>query len=115
MAQEDAHRNGLNAICYWLLRRNGLSPGKATAQLEGKSNAYKNELLFQQGINFDKIPAWQKRGTGIYREDYEKSGIDPKSGKTKKSQRRRLYVNYELPLRDEYARMIAGFVESFDE
>ena len=107
--QEDAHRNGLNAHCYWLLRRNGLSSADATAQLEGKSIAYKNELLFQHGINFDKIPAWQKRGIGVYWEDYEKHGLNPVTGQTETAIRRRLKVNYELPLREEYAKMIAGF------
>jgi len=108
--QEDAHRNGLNAHCYWLLRRNGLSSTDATAQLEGKSVAYKNELLFQHGINFDKIPAWQKRGIGVYWEDYEKPGLNPVTGRIEKALRRRLAVNDELPLRDEYARMIAGLL-----
>jgi len=105
--QEDAHRNCLNAHCYWLLRRDGLSSDKATAQLEGKSIAYKNELLFQHGINFDKIPAWQKRGIGIYWEEFQKSGLNPITGQTESALRRRLTVNDELPLREEYARMIS--------
>ena len=109
--QEDAHRNGLNAHCYWLLRRNGLSSADATLQLDGKSIAYKNELLFQQGINFDKIPAWQKRGIGVYWQDYEKIGLNPITGKTEKALRRRLAVNEELPLRDEYAQMIVDILE----
>ena len=109
--QEDAHRNGLNAHCYWLLRRNGLSATEATAQLEGKSIAYKNELLFQNGINFDNIPSWQKRGVGIYWEDYEKTGLNPVTGQTETAIRRRLTVNDELPLREEYAKMIKNFLE----
>ena len=113
--QEDAHRNGLNAHCYWLLRRNGLSSAEATVQLEGKSIAYKNELLFQQGINFDKIPAWQKRGVGVYWKDYEKTGLNPVTGKTEKAMRRRLTVNDELPLRDKYAQMIADIMTSCGE
>jgi tRNA(His) 5'-end guanylyltransferase len=110
--QEDAHRNGLNAHCYWLLRRNGLSSAEATAHLNGKSISYKNELLFQHGINFDKIPAWQKRGIGVYWEDYEKIGVNPLTGQTENAIRRRLNVNYELPLREEYAQMIANILET---
>ena len=109
--QEDAHRNGLNAHCYWILRRNGLSSADATEQLEGKSVAYKNELLFQHGINFDNIPAWQKRGIGVYWEDYEKNGLNPVTGKMENALRRRLMVNYELPLRDKYTQMIADILE----
>ena len=108
--QEDAHRNGLNAHCYWLLRRNGFSSDEATAQLESKSVAHKNELLFQQGINFDKIPAWQKRGVGVYWEEYEKTGLNPITGQMENAVRKRLIVNDDLPLREEYAQMISSFI-----
>ena len=60
--QEDAHRNSLNSHCYWLLRSQGKSVTEATSMLSGKSVAFKNELLFQNGINYDKLPSWQKRG-----------------------------------------------------
>jgi tRNA(His) 5'-end guanylyltransferase len=62
--QEDAHRNSLNSHCYWLLRREGLSASEATAKLEGQSVSFKNELLFEHGINFNDLPRWQKRGIG---------------------------------------------------
>ena len=78
--QEDAHRNALNAHCYWLLRKEGMNATAATRQLDGKSIAYKNELLFSRGINFDKLPAWQKRGIGICWGDVEKEGLNPVTG-----------------------------------
>jgi len=31
---EDAHRNALNAHCYWLLRKQGKGVGEATAALK---------------------------------------------------------------------------------
>ena len=108
--QEDAHRNGLNAHCYWLLRREGISSADATAQLEGRSVSYKNELLFSCGSNFDKLPSWQKRGVGVYWVEYDKSGFNPITNQTKTAQRRRLQVDYELPLGEKYAQMIASFL-----
>src|SRR5262249_28235936 len=36
---EDAHRNALNAHCYWLLRKQGKDVGAATAALKGMSVA----------------------------------------------------------------------------
>lgn len=101
--QEDAHRNSLNSHCYWLLRQEGTSVRDATASLEGKSVAYKNELLFQHGINFDKLPSWQKRAIGIWWTDIPKEGHNPKTGETTLTTRRDLYVEYELPLQEEYA------------
>ena len=104
--QEDAHRNALNSHCYWLLRKHGVSKRAATSQLEGQSTAYKNELLFQNGINFDKLPAWQKRGIGLYWKTEEKIGFNPVTGQQTTALRRRLTEDYELPLREAYANMV---------
>ena len=75
--QEDAHRNALNAHCYWMLRKEGLGVRETTEMLEGKSVAFKNELLFSRGINFDTLPSWQKRGVGVYWDDVDKTGFNP--------------------------------------
>src|SRR5262249_15916256 len=62
--QADAARCALNGWAYWTLRKSGQTVEEATAQLAGQLVAYKNELLFQGGTNFDALPGWQKRGTG---------------------------------------------------
>ena len=110
--QEDAHRNALNSHCYWMLRKEGLDAQTATSQLEGKSIAYKNELLFSRGINFDKLPSWQKRGIGVYWADVEKVGYNPVTKQEVTALRRRLEVNYELPLGARYAQMVAELLQS---
>lgn len=110
--QEDAHRNALNSHCYWMLRKEGLDAQAATSQLEGKSIAYKNELLFSRGINFDKLPSWQKRGIGVYWADVEKVGYNPVTKQEVTALRRRLEVNYELPLGARYAEMVAELLQS---
>ena len=109
--QEDAHRNALNAHCYWMLRKEGLDAVAATAQLEGKSIAYKNELLFARGINFDTLPSWQKRGIGIFWADAEKEGFNPVTKQSVITTRRELCVEYELPLGEAYANMVTGILE----
>ncbi len=108
--QEDAHRNALNAHCYWLLRKEGMDARAATALLDGKSISYKNELLFSRGINFDKLPSWQKRGIGIYWADVEKKGYDPITKQEVTALRRRLQVEMELPLGQAYAQMVTSFL-----
>jgi tRNA(His) 5'-end guanylyltransferase len=100
--QEDAHRNALSSHCYWTLRKQGASVKQATERLLRLSVSDKNELLFAHGINFGKLPNWQKRGIGILWEDYEKPAMNPKTGQAVKAIRRRLKVEYELPLRDDY-------------
>ena len=109
---EDAHRNSLNAHCYWLLRRKGESARRATSQMKGMSIAEKNELLFQNEINFNYLPLWQKRGTGVFWETYEKSAINPQTGEQVLATRRRIKVDYELPMRDEYNLFIKDLIFS---
>lgn len=108
--QEDAHRNALNAHCYWLLRKEGMDARSANDMLEGKSIAYKNELLFSRGINFDKLPSWQKRGIGVYWSDIEKIGFNPITKEETKTTRRGLKVDYDLPLGEAYAQMVSAFL-----
>lgn len=98
----DAHRNALHAHCYWMLRKQGNSISEATLQLQGMSVARKNDLLFRHGINFNALPTWQKRGTGVCWEHYQKTGINPISGQTTETTRRRVRVDNELPIKEDY-------------
>lgn len=107
---EDAHRNALNSHCYWLLREQGKSVEEATKSLEKKSVAEKNELLFQNGINFNDIPLWQKRGTGLYWEYYEKEATNKLMGEKVMATRRRIKIDYELPMRDEFSDFIRNLL-----
>jgi tRNA(His) 5'-end guanylyltransferase len=79
---------------------------QATAALEGKTVADKNELLFQVGINFNELPLWQRRGTGLYWERYEREGYNPKRDQKVITTRRRVKVDWELAMGDEYGRFI---------
>lgn len=112
--QEDAHRNSLNSYCYWTLRKEGKSVQEATAMLEGQSVSFKNELLFSKGINFDKLSSWQKRGIGIWREQYKKEGFNPIKKEKEIAVRNRLKVEYELPLGAAYGDLIEEFLSKPD-
>lgn len=110
--QEDSHRNSLNAWCYWTLRKEGMSKNEATEMLSGKSIAFKNELLFQKGINYNDLPSWQKRGTGLYYKDIVKSGFNPITGQETETKRREIFADMELPLGEEYSKMILDIIDS---
>ena len=107
---EDAHRNALNAHCYWLLRKEGQSVKQATSALNRLSVAEKNELLWQRGINFNDLPLWQRRGTGLYWQSYEKTGTNPLTQEVVTTTRRQLTTNFELPMRDEYGALIQALI-----
>ena len=110
--QADASRNALNSWCYWTLRDTGMDVQEATHTLEGKSSAFKNELLFQHGINFNDLPLWQRRGVGLYWESYEKEGYNPITQQTEVAIRRRVRVDHDLPMKEEYANMLQGIFEA---
>ncbi len=107
---EDAHRNALNAHCYWLLRRQGQDVADATAALRGLTVSSKNELLFQHGINFNDLPSWQRRGSGLYWEEFERVGENPVTGERGVAMRRRIHRNVELPLRDAYSAFLRNLM-----
>ena len=108
---EDAHRNALNAHCYWMLRKEGYDKAGATAYIEGKNISEKNELLFSRGINFNELPAWQRRGIGLYWVDEEKTGFNPQRNVEVKTTRKVIKVNQELPMREEYSSFIGNILE----
>jgi tRNA(His) 5'-end guanylyltransferase len=110
--QADAARCALNGWCYWTLRKAGRSVAQATDALAGQDVAFKNELLFQSGINFNDLPAWQRRGTGLYREEYEREGFDPKRGVAVAVTRRRVKVDRDLPTGEDYAALLRRLLAS---
>lgn len=108
--QEDAHRNALNAHCYWLLRGLGLDDDAATRRLQGVSVAARNELLFQHGINFNELPAWQRRGIGARWTDDDTPAHDPRTGEAVTASRRRLELMLDLPMRDDYDALLRALI-----
>ncbi len=109
--QADAARCALNGWTYWTLRKGGQGVAAATAALNGKSVADKNELLFQAGINFNDLPLWQRRGTGLYWERYEREGYNPKLDQKVVTTRRRIKVDQELPMGQEYAGFLSRLMQ----
>lgn len=107
---EDAHLNALNAHCYWLLRKQGQGVSEATTALQGVSSADKNELLFRHGINFNDLPLWQKRGIGLYWEEYDRPAVNPISAETVLARRRRVRRDLELPMKDDYSAFLRNLI-----
>lgn len=107
---EDARRNALNAHCYWLLRRRGHDGGRADAELRGLSASGKHDLLFRGGVNFNDLPAWQKRGSGLYWEEYDRPGANPVTGEPTTARRRRIRRDLDLPMRDAYSAFLRGLM-----
>lgn len=108
--QDDAARCALNGWCYWTLRGEGQSRGQATRALERTAVADKNELLFARGINFNEVPAWQRRGIGLWWERYERPGHDPVRGTDVTATRRRIHVERDLPMKNDYRELVRKLI-----
>ncbi len=93
-----------------MLRQQGHSVESATTHLAGLTTSQKNNLLFDNGINFNELPNWQKRGVGLLWEDYEKEAVNPRTGESVVAVRRRVRVESDLPMKDEYSAFIRGLV-----
>lgn len=113
--QEDANRNCINTTCYWYLRQNeNMNVNEATELLSGKGFSWKNEYLFQKGLNYNDVPLWQKRGVGISWKMVEKPGWNPKKQEATVCQRREAVNNYELPCKDDYAKYLEVILANAD-
>jgi tRNA(His) 5'-end guanylyltransferase len=108
--QADAARSALNGWCYWTLRKGGQSRQEATKALEGANASAKNEMLFQHGVNFNELPAWQRRGVGLWWETYERPGYDPVRAMAVTATRRRVREERELPMKQTYREFVAGLI-----
>jgi tRNA(His) guanylyltransferase len=109
--QADAARCCLNGWCHWTLVKNGTSSAAATERLHGQSFSAKNELLFSHGLNFANLPAWQRRGVGVYWESYEKPAMNPHRQIPTVATRRRIKVDTELPYKAEYDTFLGKVLE----
>lgn len=102
----DCSRCCLNGWCYWILRQQGATAKQATAQLKGQSFSWKNEFLHSHSINFNEVPLWQRRGSGLYRSTIEKIGFNPMTGQKTSTTRRQVQINTELPMGESYRQFL---------
>ena len=105
---EDAHRNCLNNHCYWILRKQGLDANAASKRLLGLSVAVKNELLSQNGINYNDLPIWQKRGVAFYWQNIAKQGVNPQTGERVITERQSVKVDLGIPWGDDFVKFLLG-------
>lgn len=104
--QADATRNALIGYCYWTARDQGMSARKATSMMNGWGAASQNEWLFQQGINFNDVITWHKRGIGLYYEPYIKEGFNPITNEKVYAERVALIEDENLPMKEKYRNFV---------
>ncbi|GEM45843.1 tRNA(His) guanylyltransferase Thg1 family protein [Deinococcus cellulosilyticus] len=100
--QEDSARCALQGWAYWTLRQSGKSAQEVTRMLNGTDAAFKNEMLFTHGINFNSTPLWQRRGVALYRGQAKKQGFNPLTHEEVLVQRQVLMQEDQLPMKEDY-------------
>lgn len=105
--QADAARCALNGYVYWTMRKNGHTARQATSAMKEKDRTWKHDFLHGFDINFNDLPTWQRRGVGVYTEEYEHIGHNPLINEDVPCVRRRGTSNYDLPLGEEYRSFLA--------
>lgn len=95
--QLEAWRNFVASWGYYTLRSKGIDKIEASKYLRGRKEWEVHEMLFDRGINLAMLPAWQRRGIIVSKEEYEISGFNPVLDKETKSLRRRVIQNWEIP------------------
>ncbi|WP_428265094.1 tRNA(His) guanylyltransferase Thg1 family protein [Haliangium sp.] len=108
----NAERNTRIAYCRRALLAQGHDPASAAATLAGMSVDDKQALLSAHGVDFDRLPGWQRWGVGLYWEPYEVEVPAPVTGSPVSETRRRLTVVMALPDKDHYRDFVCAVVEA---
>jgi tRNA(His) 5'-end guanylyltransferase len=96
--QAEAWRNHINAYCQQALIDEGMDARKAAEKLKGLQAKDLHEMMHSRGINLATTPAWQRRGTLIYKKVTEKEGYNPITKETVIAERSAVVAESELPL-----------------
>jgi tRNA(His) 5'-end guanylyltransferase len=108
--QADALRASLNGWAYWTLRQEGRGPGQAQSLLNNTSSSEREELLAKRGICFSEVPAWQRKGVGLFFDCEERQALNPKTGEMNTKLRRVLRIDKDLLERDAYAMFLGELI-----
>ncbi|MDD1682740.1 MAG: tRNA 5'-guanylyltransferase [Methanoregula sp.] len=96
--QAEAWRNHINAYCQQALIGEGMDARKAAEKLKGLQAGDLHEMMHKRGLNLATTPAWQRRGTLIYKKITEKEGFNPITKETVIAERSAVVAESDLPL-----------------
>lgn len=97
----DVERCALQTCTYWTLRK-ARTASQATRLLNKASVTDKLNILRQHDIDYDVLPIWQRQGTGLYWQSYQKEGYNPITEQTVLADRRHIVQFSDFQSRDSY-------------
>lgn len=96
--QAEAWRNHINAYCQQVLIEEGMDSRTAAEKLKGLQAKDLHEMMHVRGFNLATTPAWQRRGTLVYKKITEKEGFNPITKETVIAERSSVIAESDLPL-----------------
>jgi len=96
--QSETWRNHINAYCQQALIEEGMDATKAAGQLKGLQAKDMHEMMHVRGFNLATTPAWQRRGTLVYKKKTEKEGFNPITREFVVTERSAVTTGSDLPL-----------------
>ena len=96
--QAEAWRNCINSYAYYTLLSEGMKEEDAAMFLKNRGTSDVHELLFSRGTNVAKVPAWQRRGIMVMKEEYEVEGFNPHLNEKTLSVRKKVVQNWDIPM-----------------
>ncbi|MBC7086066.1 MAG: tRNA 5'-guanylyltransferase [Methanomethylovorans sp.] len=96
--QKEAWRNCINSYAFYTLVSKGYREKEAAETLKKKRSPDVHELLFSHGINIAKVPAWQRKGILVHKEEYSIKGYNPLKQQNTSSIRTRVVQQWDTPL-----------------
>lgn len=94
--QDESWRNCINSYGIWALK-NEYPPDVAASKLFGLSLNDIKEILDENGISFDEVDNWKKRGFAVYRNINTVKRYDKKLDKEVVEKHKYVYRDFGLP------------------
>lgn len=95
--QDEAWSNCVNGYGIWHLKSK-YSKEEANSRISGLKSNDIHEMLFNEGINLNDVPNWQKRGIGFYKKQKEIKGFNKKDNVDTVSYRNCIFRDLNLPI-----------------
>ncbi|WP_233126341.1 tRNA(His) guanylyltransferase Thg1 family protein [Methanobrevibacter sp. 87.7] len=94
--QDESWRNCINGYGIWSLKRK-YPADVAASKLFGLDMSDIKDLLAEEGINFDEIDTWQKRGFAVYKNIHHVKQYNKKIDAEELVVKKYLYRDFNLP------------------
>jgi tRNA(His) guanylyltransferase len=101
--QADCHINNLYNTAFWeLVLNQGKTESEAEKCLRGTDSSWKNEFLFQSGINYNNIDQVYRKGSVLTREEVMAEEKSKSSGQSVKRKRNIVSIGHVDIIGDEF-------------